>query len=317
MEAKLLVSSGLFRESHFRRLFKARHHEISAMEIRTHALPIALVSDPTTPRFTVYALQIQSSLRREPCAWTLEKRYSEFVTFRVQYLRHIREWESAVGFSTIKNSLALVLISNALRKPITPTFPRKHMRCDTDEIIRARRMGLQAFVRKLLDTYADLSVYMATGHDTLQHGHEQLRAMFTKLEQFLEIPQALKEIERIQVAAILSLQDVEDEEEDENDAQRPEDDDDENEKDTETSGGRVVCCICLTKRSRCHSEQQRHDGSAQMMVKLPCNHQFHEDCVIDWFNASPTCPLCRRTSIAVVAAPLAMPELVSREVSVS
>ncbi|KAF1332783.1 Kazal serine protease inhibitor pbraepi2, partial [Globisporangium splendens] len=314
MEAKLLVSSGLFRESQFRRLFKARHHEINAMEVRTHALPIALVSDPTTPRFTMYALQIQSSLRREPCAWTLEKRYSEFVAFRAQYLRHIREWESAVGFSTIKNSLALVLVSNALRKPITPTFPRKHMRCDTDEIIRARRMGLQAFVRKLLDTYADLSVYMATGHGTVQHGHEQLRTMFTELEQFLEIPEALKEIERVQVAAILSLQDVEEDQVDEDDAERPEDDESD-EKDTETNGGRVVCCICLAKRSRCHNEQQR-DGSAQMMVKLPCNHQFHEDCVIDWFNASPTCPLCRRTSIAVASVP-AMPELASHEVTVS
>ncbi|GAB9467974.1 Kazal serine protease inhibitor pbraepi2, partial [Globisporangium polare] len=30
-------------------------------------------------------------------------------------------------------------------------------------------------------------------------------------------------------------------------------------------------------------------------------HKFHEDCVIDWFNASTTCPLCRRNSITLAS----------------
>jgi len=28
-------------------------------------------------------------------------------------------------------------------------------------------------------------------------------------------------------------------------------------------------------------------------IKLPCNHQFHAECVLDWFRRSGSCPICR------------------------
>jgi E3 ubiquitin-protein ligase RNF115/126 len=28
-------------------------------------------------------------------------------------------------------------------------------------------------------------------------------------------------------------------------------------------------------------------------IKLPCNHYFHPDCVLPWFEAHDNCPVCR------------------------
>ncbi|GAB9477093.1 hypothetical protein Gpo141_00014152, partial [Globisporangium polare] len=305
MEAKLLVSSGLFAEPRFRRLFKARHREMSCMEIRTKTLTAALVEDPATA-FTVYKLQIRSSVRRADAGeWTLAKRYSEFFRFRERLLRQIRKWEDELDaeLRSSKNK-QFALISNALRKPITPNFPRKHMRCDTEAIVRERRAGLQDFLRKLLDAYADLSVYVynssssgmrvsssedkqkKNGKDAKEaRVYAHLKEIFLDMERFLDIPAVQKEVERVQVAAILSLEDVDGEDADEVEDQ-PENDD----GSSDNSSG-LVCCICLTGPADLKSKEAR-----DKMVKLPCAHKFHEDCVIDWFNASTTCPLCRRNS---------------------
>jgi hypothetical protein len=26
---------------------------------------------------------------------------------------------------------------------------------------------------------------------------------------------------------------------------------------------------------------------------MPCGHQFHTDCILDWFKKNNTCPICR------------------------
>lgn len=43
------------------------------------------------------------------------------------------------------------------------------------------------------------------------------------------------------------------------------------------------CSICL-------SEFQ----PTQQIVKLPCDHKFHLNCVSMWFERSTNCPICRR-----------------------
>lgn len=38
------------------------------------------------------------------------------------------------------------------------------------------------------------------------------------------------------------------------------------------------CSICLEENTN---------------IKLDCNHHFHEDCILDWFQHNVNCPICR------------------------
>ena len=34
--------------------------------------------------------------------------------------------------------------------------------------------------------------------------------------------------------------------------------------------------------------------SKQSTIILNCNHVYHKDCILDWFNKELTCPMCRK-----------------------
>lgn len=42
------------------------------------------------------------------------------------------------------------------------------------------------------------------------------------------------------------------------------------------------CAICL-----CDYTEEKD------CMRIKCNHMFHSRCITDWFNRSPTCPICR------------------------
>ncbi|GFY54057.1 hypothetical protein TNIN_175201 [Trichonephila inaurata madagascariensis] len=46
-------------------------------------------------------------------------------------------------------------------------------------------------------------------------------------------------------------------------------------------GNESYCVIC-----------QRHDLHRRWM-RLICDHKFHHSCLMEWFNTSKTCPICR------------------------
>lgn len=167
----------------------------------------------------------------------------------------------------------VLVMSNSLRKPFDPNFPRKHMRADTAGIIRERRQGLQQFVHQVLATYADLSIFLLRNQKwSSPDSHANLWRICFFIEDSLEFPQTQKDADRSQVGAILAIEDV-----------GPQDD--------EIS---TTCCICLSD-SRAAESSLNVSEVRSPMVRLPCSHQFHEDCVIDWYNTSMSCPLCRHT----------------------
>eukprot|EP00164_Ancoracysta_twista_P003639 GFYU01004877.1.p1 GENE.GFYU01004877.1~~GFYU01004877.1.p1 ORF type:complete len:196 (+),score=11.64 GFYU01004877.1:241-828(+) len=50
----------------------------------------------------------------------------------------------------------------------------------------------------------------------------------------------------------------------------------------QSSESRQTCHVCKDKI-----------GTLGLIMKLPCGHFYHEDCVKQWFNENRTCPVCR------------------------
>lgn len=45
-----------------------------------------------------------------------------------------------------------------------------------------------------------------------------------------------------------------------------------------------MCVICMDKFEK-----------GQIVVKLECNHIYHDKCALEWFDESATCPVCRKS----------------------
>lgn len=50
----------------------------------------------------------------------------------------------------------------------------------------------------------------------------------------------------------------------------------------ESNGSRPTCSICTDDV-----------GPSEVVLKLPCGHTFHEECIVPWLKKVCTCPLCR------------------------
>ncbi|KAG6620412.1 Kazal serine protease inhibitor PbraEPI2 [Phytophthora cinnamomi] len=287
IENKLLASSGLLDEPHFRRLikFQTRRREAlvgSELEIRTTVTQDFRSEASAGVWFSVYCMHIRRVGDTRVDAgdrWMLKKRYSELEAFRRLLLKRIADWESIVRReftrkTTVDRHKAFAVVSNAMRRAISPSFPKKHMRPNKPDVVKERVVGLPNFVRKLLGVYTDLAVYKTNRQ--LQAGGfasswAQLCTIFYELETFLEIPQPQKDAEIQRQSAVLALKDL-----------------DEFKIVVDEDAHDQLCSICLT--------EDPVTDEARSVVSLPCGHHFHEDCVIDWFSTSTTCPLCRRSS---------------------
>ncbi|CAI5735775.1 unnamed protein product [Hyaloperonospora brassicae] len=263
-----------------RRLLKARHHDIDKMDIQTKSLTATLQSKAI--KFTVYKVQICSTARfANSVKWTIVKRYSEFFSFRHTLLKHMEKWDRQFCDDARRLLCKELTLAKALLLPALqiPEFPRKHLRCDTDIIVRERRKKLQQFVREMLDAYADISVFIYDTQLRNTRTVSSLSEALHMLEEFLQFPPQQKEVNRCQTAAVLALEDV-----------GPEDI-------ASSIATDHSCCICLREYD---CKEEAYGTSVDSMVKLPCSHHFHEDCIIHWFNTSTTCPLCRKLAFAEV-----------------
>lgn len=53
--------------------------------------------------------------------------------------------------------------------------------------------------------------------------------------------------------------------------------------DSSSSKESDTCVICIEPLQ-----------SKQTTIILNCNHVYHKDCILDWFNKELTCPMCRK-----------------------
>merc|ERR1712194_669048 len=49
-------------------------------------------------------------------------------------------------------------------------------------------------------------------------------------------------------------------------------------------------CSATEECAVCHDTFSGEDATL-----FPCNHVFHKDCIWQWFQHKPSCPLCRRS----------------------
>lgn len=52
----------------------------------------------------------------------------------------------------------------------------------------------------------------------------------------------------------------------------------------------LLCAVCLEKVR----------GKKKKVMRLPCSHKYHSDCVLPWLAAHPDCPCCRTAVPATV-----------------
>ncbi|KAJ0406857.1 hypothetical protein ATCC90586_002887 [Pythium insidiosum] len=282
--SRSLVKCELFAESSSRRLLKARHQEFEQLHIRTAVIAQPQEQEDRVAPITLYLMQIvhaslSSRDHEQRGQWVVCRPFSEFWHFRRALLEQIKAWEASLSVQE-KQEKEFIAMSNSLRRAFGNDFPRKHIRIDTPAIIAERRVGLQDFLQRLLTVYADASIYIEHSRRANDVSHRHMTAMCAAISEFLNVPPWQKELEAMQTVAVMALSDVDEHEM----ALNPED-----------SG--YKCCICMNDDDEEATASVRLLGEDKL-VRLPCSHHFHEDCILDWFSTSMTCPLCRNSVIS-------------------
>ncbi|KAF0696760.1 Aste57867_12519 [Aphanomyces stellatus] len=128
---------------------------------------------------------------------------------------------------------------------------------DAADDARQASTDMERFVTTLLNAFGLLTSLPADSVDASVLTNDMLR-FYVLLRKFLMLPDGVQHARNKLALAVLSLQDVD--------------------PPSDTS-----CCICL----------DAWEDPTLPTVKLPCEHVFHEDCVMVWMRQSVKCPVCR------------------------
>nr|CCA23817.1 cleavage induced conserved hypothetical protein [Albugo laibachii Nc14] len=211
---------------------------------------------------TRYHMEI--SFRSTRNKWNISKRYSEFHRVRRLLKRYLKD---CFSFTDSKHSspMALTLLQETLCRP----FPRRHLRPDTIPIIVERKEALETFVKMLVRV---ISCIQISPDSNSGNRKDHLMELYQILRDFLEYPSMQIQNDTKLKLAILSLEDVVVNSE------------------TKNIDPQEYCVECC---SICLDDWNDQDCQDMAVVKLPCSHVFHEDCLLEWFNGNVQCPMCR------------------------
>ncbi|GMF29371.1 unnamed protein product [Phytophthora lilii] len=231
---------------------------------------VALAGGVAAPA-TMYHMDI--SFRSTRNKWSIAKRYSEFYAVRQQLRKFLKQYKQQLGAAGQPAPAPLL----ALDKTLEAAFPRRHFRCDNNVIIAERRAALETFVQSLVKVIATIPMaadVAATSESATTAEAKQLLVLYTILRDFLEYPDKQIESETKLKLAVLSLEDVVV-------------DSRSNLLETVEGVSSSECCsICL-------GEWDDEECAGMNVVKLPCLHAFHEECLLEWLQGNTHCPMCR------------------------
>lgn len=253
---------------------------------------------------TMYHMDI--SFRSTRNKWSIAKRYSEFFKVRRTLQKFLKQFKLQHGDD------AFPLPLKTLEEAMIAAFPRRHLRNDTSAIIEERKPALETFVQLLVKVIASIplsdasttttgvtttpvpsptsaAVYptIAVGTTTTADASsttlapalkecESMAFLYQVLRDFLEYPDKQIESETKLKLAVLSLEDV-----------------------IVSSQSNVLEGInttahCLSECcSICLGDWDDEECVGMNVVKLPCLHAFHEECVMEWLHGNTHCPMCR------------------------
>ncbi|KAF4040107.1 Ring finger domain [Phytophthora infestans] len=251
---------------HLQRLQRVCETTKNSLNISTQ---VALAGGVAAPA-TMYQMDI--SFRSTRNKWSIAKRYSEFYAVRQQLRKFLKQYKQHLG-SGIDCPPPLL----ALDKTLEAAFPRRHFRCDNNMIIAERRTALEVFVQSLVKIIASIPMtadVAGTSNAAATVEAKQLLALYSILRDFLEYPDKQIESETKLKLAVLSLEDVV--------------------VDSRSNLLEAVeglstsdcCSICL-------GEWDDEECVGMNVVKLPCLHAFHEECLLEWLQGNTHCPMCR------------------------
>ncbi|ETW03102.1 hypothetical protein H310_05528 [Aphanomyces invadans] len=133
----------------------------------------------------------------------------------------------------------------------------------TDSTTDHKGENVESFVTSLLNVFGLLTSIPLDNIDTSLLTNEMLQ-FYVLLRNFLAIPDGVQHARNKLALAVLSMKDVED---------------------LPGNCCNGSCSICL--------EPWDCTPNLPPTVKLPCDHVFHEDCVMVWVRQSVKCPVCR------------------------
>lgn len=261
---------------------------------------------------TMYHMDI--SFRSTRNKWSIAKRYSEFYKVRRTLQKFLKQFKLHHGDD------AFPLPLKTLEEAMIAAFPRRHMRTDTPAIIEERKPALETFVQLLVKVIASIPlsdssttsviispsvpcptaaavspVAAAVGTPTDASSTlpvpappvapkecESMAFLYQVLRDFLEYPDKQIESETKLKLAVLSLEDV------------IVSSQSNVLEGCDGSGTTNTTAHCLSECcSICLGDWDDEECVGMNVVKLPCLHAFHEECVMEWLHGNTHCPMCR------------------------